>query len=248
MTWQGGKAFRLVVCLPATTIAIVVLASSCVFLKPASTPVPREYYNYDDSNSTLILLLPGLGESPANFVKYGTVKQISICQPAANILGVDSHFAYYREDKIVERLHEDIIVPARLAGVRHIWLLGISLGGLGSLLYRQQYPDEIEAVIVMAPYLGEWDALTAYLTDRDGFLESSDNHYPELWDGLTNPPVAAPEIILAFGENDKYSKQQRWLAGLLDQNKVLTAPGGHRWAVWKTLWPNALKRSGLCDS
>jgi pimeloyl-ACP methyl ester carboxylesterase len=231
-----------------TAITIAVLASGCVYLKTASTPVPSEYYNYDESNSTLVLLLPGLGESPANFVKYGTVEQISNCQPRANIIGIDSHFPYYRNAAIVARLHEDIIVPARQAGIRKIWLLGLSLGGMGSLLYWQQYPDEITAVIVMAPYLGEWDELRVYLNDRDSYLESPDKDLLELWDGLSNPPMAAPEITLAYGEADKFNQQQRWLASLLDRDNVITAPGGHRWTVWQTLWPEALRRSGLCDS
>ena len=145
VTRQGRKASRRVLLRSVTAIAVAVLASSCVYLKTASTPVPSEYYNYDESNSTLVLLLPGLGESPANFVKYGTVEQIVNCQPAANILGVDGHFGYYRQASIVARLHEDIIVPARSAGISKVWLLGISLGGLGSLQYRQRYPDEIEA-------------------------------------------------------------------------------------------------------
>ena len=116
------------------------------------------------------------------------------------------------------------------------------------MLYWQQYPDEIAAVIVMAPYLGEWDELRAYLHDRDGYLENSNRDFLELWDGLTDPPVSAPAITLAFGESDKFNQQQRWLAGLLDRDKVITAPGGHRWVVWQTLWPEALRRSGLCDS
>jgi pimeloyl-ACP methyl ester carboxylesterase len=231
-----------------TAITIAVLASGCVYFKTASTPVPSEYFNYDESNSTLVLLLPGLGESPSNFVKHGAVHQIIACQPKANIIGIDSHFAYYHNASIVTRLREDIIVPARQAGVRKIWLLGISLGGMASLLYWQQYPDEIAAVIVMAPYLGEWDELELYLNDRNRFLESSNKDFLDLWDGLTNPPVSVPEITLAYGETDKFNQQQRWLAGLLDRDKVITTAGGHRWTVWQTLWPEALRRSGLCDS
>jgi pimeloyl-ACP methyl ester carboxylesterase len=194
------------------------------------------------------VLLPGLGESPSSFVKQGTVEQVVACQPKANIIGIDSHFAYFRNRSIVARLHEDIIVPARQAGIQRVWLLGISLGGMGSLLYWRQYPYELAGVVVMAPYLGEWDELRVYLNDRDSYLESPDKDFLELWDGLSNPPAAAPEITLAYGETDKFNQQQRWLAGLLDRDKVITAAGGHRWTVWKTLWPEALKRSGLCDS
>ena len=229
-------------------LAIVLLASSCVYLNPASKPIPSKYYNYNDSNSTLILLLPGFGDSPVSFIKHDTVEQILACQPNANILGVDSHFAYFRTSTIVERLHEDIIKPASDAGMQNIWLLGVSMGGLGSLLYQQQYPDMVEAVVVMAPYIGEWDELSVYQTGDENLRESINPEFIQLWDGLANSATTDPTITLAFGENDKSSKQLRWFASLLDDSKVVRASGGHRWTVWNKLWPEALRRSGLCDS
>jgi pimeloyl-ACP methyl ester carboxylesterase len=228
-------------------LAIVLLVSNCVFLKPASTPIPSKYYNYSDSNSTLVLLLPGFGDSPTSFIKHGTVEQIMACRPNSNILGVDSHFAYFRNSTLVERLHEDIIKPAKDADMQKIWLMGVSMGGLGSLLYQQQFPDEIEAVVVMAPYIGEWDELTAYRTGQENSRESINPKFIKLWDGLTNISLNNPAITLAFGENDKAHKQLRWFANLLDESKVVRAPGGHSWTVWNKLWPETLKRSGLCD-
>ena len=226
---------------------IAFLVSGCAYLYPAVEPIPGEYYNYDDSNSTLVLLLPGIGDSPASFVKQGTVGQVRACRPDANILGVDSHFAYFRAKTIIERLREDLIQPARDAGVREIWLLGVSLGGLGSLLYRQQHPDEVKAVIVMAPYLGEATDLDSYLSG-DGDLQASiPPRFVSLWDGLTGDAARDPAITLAFGDNDKNHRQLQWLASLMDQSRVVRAPGGHNWGVWSRLWPEAMRRSGLCN-
>jgi len=229
-------------------LAVVSLVSSCVYLKPASIPILSEYYNYHETNSTLIVLLPGFDEPPTNFIKFGAVEQIIACQSNINILGVDSHFGYYRDATIIERLHEDIIKPARDAGIQKIWLLGISLGGLGSLIYRQTHPEEIEAVIVMAPYIGEWDELSAYQSEPKKSRETIRPELVELWDGLTTIPVDDPAITLAFGENDYNSKQHQWFASLLNEDKVVSGPGGHRWTVWQKLWPKALRRSGLCNS
>jgi pimeloyl-ACP methyl ester carboxylesterase len=228
-------------------LAIVLLVSNCVFLKPASTPIPSKYYNYSDSNSTLVLLLPGFGDSPTSFIKHGTVEQIMACRPNSNILGVDSHFAYFRNSTLVERLHEDIIKPASDAHMQNIWIMGISMGGLGSLLYQLQHPDEIEAVVVMAPYIGEWDELNAYRTGQKSLRESTNPVFIKLWDGLTNISLTDPAITLAFGEDDKANKQLRWFASLLDEIKVVRTSGGHRWTVWNKLWPETLRRSGLCD-
>ena len=240
--------FYRLVFFPILILVVALLVSNCVFLFPASKPISSKYYNYDDSNSTLVLLLPGFGDPPTSFIKHGTVEQIIVCQPDSNILGVDSHFAYFRESIIVERIHEDIIKPARDAGIQKIWLMGISMGGLGGLLYRQQHPDEIEGVIVMAPYIGELDELTVYRTDPEKARESVNPEFSKLWDGLTNISIDGPSITLAFGENDKSNKQLQWFASLLDENKVVSTPGGHRWTVWKNLWPETLRSSGLCNS
>lgn len=206
-----------------------------------------EYYHYQASNSTLVVLLHGRGGKAQNFVSYGAVDQIAACQPDANIVGVDSGFAYYRERIIAERLREDVIRPAREAGIRQVWLLGISMGGLGSLVYRQRYRDDIEAVILMAPYLGEWDELSVYANNPQLARDSGDADFIEVWDGITGIPADDPAITLAFGEQDNDNQQHLWLAGLLDEDRVVSGPGGHNWYSWKKLWPEALRHSGLCD-
>ena len=226
--------------------ACAALVCACQYLRPVEIPLQAEYFHYRDTNSTLVVLLHGLGGKPANFLKYGTLEQILECNPDVNVVGVDGHFGYYREGIIIDRLQQDVIQPARAAGVSTIWLAGVSLGGLASLDYRQQYPGEIEAVILMAPYLGEWDELQAYLADPQAFRESANSDYLDVWDSLLNIASKQAEITLAYGDADDFHPELQWLASRLDPQQVITAPGGHRWTVWQGLWPEALKRSGLC--
>lgn len=226
----------------------VSLVAGCAFLRPADIPMSSQYYNYQAKNTTLIVLLHGRGGSAENFVRYGAVEQIAACRPDANIVGVNSYFAYYRERIIEERLREDVIQPALEAGIRQIWLLGISMGGLGSLVYRHRYNGDIEAVILMAPYLGEWDELDTYLQSPQRAVASIDPDFFEIWESIKSTGADEPAITLAFGEDDENNNQHRWLASLLDEKRVFSMPGGHKWTTWKKLWPEALKRSGLCDS
>src|SRR5690625_6784033 len=58
-----------------------------------------------------------------------------------DMLAADAHFGYYRERTFVQRLHEDIILPARQQGYQHIWLLGLSMGGFGAVLYCNEHPQ-----------------------------------------------------------------------------------------------------------
>src|SRR5690606_40867279 len=55
---------------------------------------------------------------------------------------------------VVERLQQDVVLPARMRGYRHVRLVGISLGGYGSLLYSKQYGEQIAGLFLMAPFLG----------------------------------------------------------------------------------------------
>ena len=48
-----------------------------------------------------------------------------------------------------------MIDPARREGKDNIWLVGFSMGGLGSLLYLREHPEYIEGVCLIAPFLGD---------------------------------------------------------------------------------------------
>jgi pimeloyl-ACP methyl ester carboxylesterase len=220
----------------------VLLVSGCVYTQPVELPMGGEYFHYRDSNTTLVLLLHGLGGSAANFSRNGTVEQILDCNPRVNVYGADSHFGYYRERIISARLREDVIQPALDAGVTRVWLLGVSLGGLGSLAYRLDYPEEVAGIVLMAPYLGEWDELEAYIADP----ASSNSDFVEIWRGLESMATQERLVTLAYGEGDSMYRQHRWAASLLAAEQVVSMPGNHRWSVWRQLWPRALQRSGLC--
>ena len=63
---------------------------------------------------------------------------------------LDAHVGYYLDRNLVERVESAVIAPARRAGCRRTWMLGISLGGLGALLCARAIP-EVERVILLAP-------------------------------------------------------------------------------------------------
>src|SRR5712672_3477612 len=55
----------------------------------------------------------------------------------ADIVVADLHFGYYLRQTAIERLREDVILPARTRGYQCISLVGISLGGFGALYYAE---------------------------------------------------------------------------------------------------------------
>ena len=161
-----------------------------------------EYFHYQAANTTLVVLLHGLGGGAENFQTYGTVEEIRTCAPAANIFGANSHFGYYRERNLIERLHVDIIQPARAAGIKRIWFLGVSMGGMGTLVYQSEHPEDIEGIILMAPYLGEWDELEAYIEDPLNNNASSEPAFVKVWRNLDSSKSLQAMLTVAYGEDD----------------------------------------------
>ena len=76
------------------------------------------------------------------------------------------------------------------AGYENIWLLGISMGGLGTLLYASEYPEQVDGVVLLAPFLGDRSAIetivaTGPLEERNGEITRSlvDERPPRLQPG-----------------------------------------------------------------
>lgn len=231
-------------------VLVLILSSfltGCASIPKATTPIPHRDFHVEPSNSTLVVLLPGRGDALDLFVENGTVEQIRRCNPDANIVGAGAHLGYYTQRTLVEELRQTIVGPALAGNVERVWLMGVSIGGMGSLLYRRGHPSELEGVILMAPYIGEWDELKQYIEDPESVSPSDSPPWRLLWDHLTDTIDEEPSVTLAFGTSDRFVRQQKWMAGHLDKNRVVRSSGGHYWWVWDDLWPRALKASGFCE-
>ena len=47
-----------------------------------------------------------------------------------------------------------MLEPARQQGLRAIWIAGVSMGGLGTLIVASAKPGAAERLILLSPYLG----------------------------------------------------------------------------------------------
>ncbi len=199
---------------------------------------------------TLIVLLPGSYSLPEDFDREGFVAAVRARHLAVDIALVDAHVGYYRERSIVDRLAADVVVPARAKGYRHVWMAGISIGGLGAMLYTQARPAEVDGVIAIAPYLGSAD-IARRVAAAGGLrrwqppdvVPEADDFDGMLWRGLRREIVDAPAarpFVLGFGRSDRFVENDRVLAEALPLGRVFTAAGGHDWPVWQVLWRDLL--------
>lgn len=197
----------------------------------------------ESGRETLVIMLPGRGDRATSFTENGF--QHAGERYGFDTIAADAHFGYYRERNLVARLHEDIVLPARQAGYQKIWLLGISAGGFGSILYASQYPDQIDGVILLAPFLGDRKAIDE-LADSGGLAAWSadesklEDYEIAIWSWMnevTNEPNKKP-LILGYGKADSMAGAFGVLTDVLDSSSVYTREGGHKWTTWKPLWEN----------
>jgi pimeloyl-ACP methyl ester carboxylesterase len=223
------------------TLAAFVI-SGCTIAPRTENPVPTIVPAADDrKNKTLIIMLPGRGDRAISFRTAGFLAPIEGSD--FDVIAVDAHFGYYKERSLVSRLHEDVVVPAKENGYENIWLLGISMGGMGALLYAEQHPDIVDGVILLAPYLGD-PGLAREIEDAGGLAswsaeESSFmDHEVAVWDWLKNSRIEQDPVpvYLGYGNSDRFAGNYGALKGKVEGLRIYTEDGGHRWTTWFELW------------
>jgi Putative esterase len=194
-------------------------------------------------SNALMILMAGAGDRYDAFQKYGYIDAARKAGFDADILAVDAHYGYFTELTVRERLHQDVVLPAKARGYQCIWMGGISLGGFGSLIYAQKYANQLSGLLLIAPYIGNRGTLAEI--ESSGGLETwnpenvPDHDERQLWLMLKKyQPHVKPAlpIHLLYGEDDRFNSFHRMLAVRLDNKFVRTVEGGHDWPPWQALW------------
>ncbi len=226
---------------------IASLARRCSILGaflPASLPLRCRDYRCEDPATELIVFLPGIDDVLEDYESHGFIQAVRRRKPGADIVVADLHFGYYLRQTAIERLREDVILPARTRGYQRISLVGISLGGFGALYYAMNHPDEVARLIVLAPYLGDQGVIDEI--SRGDTMESrlakksAEQDAPrKLWRWLMDfddRHIDLNTIYLGYGLQDKFASTNRRLGKLLPANHVHILPGRHDWQTWIRLW------------
>ena len=198
----------------------------------------------------LVVFLPGRGDRAEDFEERGFLAAARRAGLQADVLAVDAHLGYYYKRVITDRLWQDVVLPARARGYRRLFVVGISLGGLGAIALSQAHPDAVAGLFVLAPYLGEPD-LTREIEAAGGLGRwsgaSSERDFRGVWGFLRGYAAGEPRppLWLAYGESDRYAYGHRLLATALPKDRVLVAPGGHDWKAWEGLWQEFLARGAF---
>ena len=200
----------------------------------------------------LVVLMPGMLDLPDQYLEHGFIEDAMRRPGRCDFVAVDAHFAYYREGSLRRAVGEDIIVAAQARGYESIWIVGISMGGLGALLVAEEYAQVIDGIVLLAPFLGD-EALVRSIEEAGG-LEAwdapegmdrydEDEFDDELWgwlQGYATEPSARPPLYIGVGTEDRLRPGVGLLAQVLPDERSGEAEGGHDWATWRVLWRRLL--------
>ena len=217
----------------------------CSCLIPAKEPIRSKYYKHNGNRSEqLLIFLPGIGDLPEDYEINGFIDAVRQSEISIDMAVADLHFGYYLTRTAIERLREDVVLPAREMGYKQISLAGISLGGFGALYYAMYHPEDIFRLYLLAPYLGE-ESIIAELSDAGGAKQWKSEKVMEsdytrrLWQWLKDYSEGEkrfPRLYLGYGLQDNFARANELLADLLPRERIYAIDGRHDWYTWKRLW------------
>lgn len=234
----------------ASAFAALLSLAACFSIPAPRTPVSALSFEHTGPHRahTLIVLLPGRFNTPQEFVDQGFVESVRERDLAVDLRILDAHLGYYVNRVFEKRLREDVFAPARLRGYDTIWVAGISMGGLGTFLYADAHPEDVDGIFAMAPYLGE-EAVIAEVEKAGGLMAWKPgvidplDYSRLLWawlQGYGAPGARRPPLFLAYGTADRFAPSIAMLARHLPPERVFRDQGGHDWPVWLKLWEQFL--------
>lgn len=227
----------------------------CAFWR-GTEPLETLSYTFDENHpkTNLIVFLRGRGGSHEDFAEEGFVDDVWHRKLPFDMMAPDTHIGYYFAETLVPRLKEDVIDPARARGYERIWLVGVSMGGLGALMYLRSHPEDLKGVYIISPFLGYAD-IVEEVADAGGIAEwtpgaydSGDDWERMFWDWLktyADDPGTWPPVYLGYGEEDDFARAQAMLADILLLERVFVIEGGHDPLTMRRLWLRFLDRGGF---
>lgn len=193
---------------------------------------------------TLLVMLPGAGVEVADFARHGMVEAVHKRGLAVDIVAVQPALDLYLEGTVADALHRTIVKPALADGYARLWFLGISLGGMGALLYAGHHATCVEGLVLLAPFLGTRGTVAA-IAAAGGFASPS---APDAATTVTEERMLRwlrdylaagspnPRLYLGYGRADRFAQGHRMLADSVLADRVKVDEGGHDWDTWLSLW------------
>lgn len=226
-------------------VFVAVLFAGCVNTS-APTPMTSVKHELDGVQARcLVLLLPGVGDAASDFDEHGFVQALRDTGLSVDTVAADATIGYYMKGLIPSQLERDVAGPARAKGYAQTWVIGTSMGGLGTVLYSRSHA--VDGALLIAPFLGD-PAVPNEIRAQGGLAKwkapekvaqvNTSNFQRELWrwlQAVTAGTEQGPDLYLGWGTEDSLGGPASVLAAELPPKHVIIVPGAHRWVTWKVI-------------
>ncbi|MEO8810850.1 MAG: alpha/beta hydrolase-fold protein [Rhodanobacter sp.] len=237
MRWQRGWQGVLL------TLALCGLGA-CAPGGDVTRPIPTQFIPAPQPARRVVVMLPGRGDDLAGLQRQDVARLIQQAWPDADVILTGLTMPWYRAGLATVRLHDEVIAPIEARGQRKVWLAGISLGGFGALLYDRAYPDQVDGMLLLSPYLGEAKiqdeiraagGLAAWQPGPPQAL-GPETYQRELWRYLqhwSSDRERTQTVWLAYGKDERFRDAIELMSPSLPTGHVFMLPGHHDWTLWK---------------
>jgi pimeloyl-ACP methyl ester carboxylesterase len=203
-----------------------------------------------------VILMPGAFHAPEQFALAGFDDAVRACCPQLQLRVVVAQSVHLTDRLWIQTLHDEIVANARRSA-NPLWLGGVSLGAFKALRFAAQYPDAIDGLCLLAPYLGS-RLVAAEIQASGGIAHwkahilDEDDDERRIWryvaglsdsvNGSVGGGRRATQVFLGYGRADRFADTQQILARSLPAACTVTSvmDGGHEWPVWRQLWDQFL--------
>jgi pimeloyl-ACP methyl ester carboxylesterase len=206
------------------------------------------------NDAPALIYLPGMGDSITVFEANGMLDSLRAAGLDAEFVACNAHYGYYANRSLLERVQQDVVKSERVTGHAKVWLVGNSMGGLGSLLFASRQPGVVQGIVLLGPFISR--GRVSHEIEAAGGLKAwnptvSDTADWErrLWLWLKNcaagSDTSCPAIYLGYGRADRLATEHKLLAAVLPPEHVVALEGGHDWPIWRSAWGELLRRGAL---
>jgi pimeloyl-ACP methyl ester carboxylesterase len=196
----------------------------------------------DIDTALTLVLLPPAASTAEDFVREGFFDDLNACGVAATIVRSEVPVDMYAADSVVELLRERVLHPLRAGADNRVWLVGISLGGMTALACAEAHRELVDGVFAIAPWPGLrplWSDVPAAGGIAAWAAQHADSTFDDersVWRWLGGGARGGPEVVLAYGRQDRFSEGQLLLGDALPATHRLLVDGAHDWPTWRALW------------
>ena len=232
---------------------------SCSLIFETEKPLYLLWDKAEKKSDKLIIFIPGIYDSVDKFKREYFFSDAREAGIKADMVAININAGHLAERVMIPRIRKDVFRLIRNDGYKNIWIVGVSIGGLSSLVYLQHHEKDLCGVVVLAPYLADdrlieevrkFGGIKKWLPAAEEIKDSIDEQINSLWSWLIIKNNFS-NIYLGYGKQDRLIIGSHLLETFLEPSHVVSMDGEHDWDTGRKLWNeqlNTREETGLLDS